>query len=53
MKDLDNSTTQIDGYDFGSWCNCSNFPFNKCDECKVLMGDLKHLGYEETLILKQ
>jgi len=53
MRDLSNGKVEIDSIDFGSWCNCSNFPYNKCDECEVLLGNLKHMKADETFILKQ
>ena len=51
MEDFLN--TKIDSTDFGSWCNCSNFPFQKCDECNALLGNLTHIKEGETFTLKQ
>lgn len=30
---------EITSEDIDSWCNCYNFPFQKCDECKILLWD--------------
>jgi hypothetical protein len=30
--------------DLDSWCNCGNFPHNKCDECLNILGDVIYLG---------
>ena len=35
MRDLSDGRTSIDHNDFASWCNCSNFPHQKCD---ILVG---------------
>jgi hypothetical protein len=34
-----------EGLENNSWCNCSNFPFQKCDECKIIF-----YNYENTII---
>ena len=25
--------------DLDSWCNCGNFPHQKCDECQIIFGE--------------
>lgn len=30
--------------DLDSWCNCGGFPYRKCDDCKILLGNITHLG---------
>ena len=27
--------------DIDKWCNCSNFPFEKCNECKAILRPIK------------
>lgn len=53
MIDLPNGTTKIDAHDFNHWCNCSNFPYQKCGECNALLGNVKHMKEGETLILNE
>lgn len=27
--------------DLDSWCNCGNFPFQQCDECKLILQSME------------
>jgi len=52
MRDLSDGRTSIDHNDFASWCNCSNFPHQKCDECKWALGNLTQMNDGDVFILK-
>lgn len=39
MRD-NNGDTFINQDDLDKWCNCSNFPYTKCDSCHNKLGDV-------------
>lgn len=45
--------TVINQVDLDGWCNCGNFPAQKCDECKVLLGDVTHIPEGKALVVKE
>lgn len=53
MKDLSNGRVQIDSSDLDRWCNCFNFPYEKCGDCRASLGDLTHLKEGETFTLHE
>lgn len=52
MRDTTNGKVIINSDDLGSWCNCHNFPFQKCDGCFGKLGTLTHLKDGEEYILR-
>ena len=50
MRENKFGETFIDKYDFDKWCNCFNFPYQKCGDCRSSLGDMIHFPTDKTEI---
>lgn len=48
-----NDSNIITSYDLFSWCNCFNFPHQKCDECLPILGNVTNIREDECIDLNK